>query len=356
MAPRKGNKVYSGEAVADLTSFNPLKVLLWRGHLEAIAKGDFLPPVAVHIDLTQDCNSNCPHCSFKHLRSKKYMPKEHLIKLADFIKDWGVKATYIAVSGESLLHPDWGPFIYRLKRNNIEIGVVTNGSLMDEEKRQALVDCCSWVGISVDAHNKETYAKAHGVNEETFNTVINNIEKLAAMRSSLDITVKYLILPSNWQGIYAATLLTRSLGAQAIHIRPATGQAFSYPVEPIALMIDKAKELETGTFRVHAVRLGLLRHSGRNTTFEKCWASPLGAIFAADGLVYLCCPLLGEKKAVIGSHYPDPHQVLGFWGNAGHKAVIDAIEPKECPRCLLTTYQEVIEQVVIRDAMFKNFV
>lgn len=341
--------------MADLTSFNPLKVLLWRDHLEAIARGEFLPPVAVHIDLTNDCNFNCPYCMVRHLRAKRYIPGDHLMRLTNFIRDWGVKAAYVTVSGESMLHPDWTSFIYQLKRNNIEIGVVTNGSLMDEEKRQALVDCCSWVGISLDADNSKTYSKMHGVDETVFQIVVTNIENLVAIKGSLEVTIKYLIHRVNWTEILGATLIAKSLGVDNIHIRPTWDEQVSWPeVKAIRRIVKDARALEDDSFHVHAVRLGILRDKS-NSTFSKCWASPLGVIFATDGLVYLCCGLIGQKRAVIGSHYPDPSQVLSFWGSDEHKAVIDAIDPKQCPRCSLTAYQEVIEQVIIEDGMFKKF-
>lgn len=338
--------------MADLTSFNPLKVLLWREHLEAIARGEFLPPVAVHIDMTQDCNFNCPYCNARYLRAKRYIPHDHLMRLADFIKDWGVKAAYVAVSGESMLHPDWTSFIYRLKRNGIEIGVVTNGSLMDAEKRRALVECCRFVGISLDAASEETYSKMHGTDSTVFRRVLNNIEGLIAMKGSLEVTIKYLIHPINWAEIPKAVILAKNLGADNIHIRPASGGEIHYQTA-IERMIEKAKQKETDSFHVQAVRLSMLRGEIENHSFKKCRASPLGAIFAADGLVYLCCGLLGEKRAAIGAHYPDP--VLG-WGGKEHKAVIDAIDPKQCSRCPLTAYQEVIEQGIIEDGMFKNFI
>ena len=45
-----------------LNSFNPMKVLLWRQHLEGCAKGDYLPPISANLYLTNLCNHNCWHC------------------------------------------------------------------------------------------------------------------------------------------------------------------------------------------------------------------------------------------------------------------------------------------------------
>lgn len=339
--------------MADLTSFNPLKVLLWRDHLEGIAKGNFLPPVAVHIDMTQDCNFNCPHCSFRHRRAKKYMPSDHLMRLADFIKDWGVKAAYVAVSGESMLHPYWVPFIYRLKQNGIDIGVVTNGSIMDYEKRQALLECCRFAAISLDAPNEKVFARVHGVSGEMFSIVCNNVQALAALKGRLEVTIKYLILPKNCLFIYETAKLAKDMGVDSIHIRPAQPSRISSNNGAIQAQINRARELEDDSFAVHAVRLELLNTPPVNT-FDKCRAS-LGAILAADGRVYICCGLLGEKRAVIGSHYPNPYQIMRFWGSQKHKQILEAIDPKECPRCPYTVHQHIIEKVIIKDGMFKNF-
>ena len=70
-------------------AFNSMKVLLWRDHLEAAVKGEFLPPVIVDTDLTNLCNLNCIWCNSQEFRRKAPYSQstEHLLKLADFYKD-----------------------------------------------------------------------------------------------------------------------------------------------------------------------------------------------------------------------------------------------------------------------------
>jgi hypothetical protein len=44
-----------------------------------------------------------------------------------------------------------------------------------------------------------------------------------------------------------------------------------------------------------------------------------------------------------------------MWGGEKHQQMLNAIRPEECIRCTFTTYNEVIEQACIEDAMFRNF-
>ena len=76
--------------------FNSWKILCWREWFENCIKDNYLPPVSVDTDPSYRCNYNCPFCNaytaMEHVESKD-MPPKHLLKLADFYKEWGVKST-----------------------------------------------------------------------------------------------------------------------------------------------------------------------------------------------------------------------------------------------------------------------
>jgi hypothetical protein len=52
---------------------------------------------------------------------------------------------------------------------------------------------------------------------------------------------------------------------------------------------------------------------------------------------------------------PDPYEVKRIWGSAYHKTLVEAINPAECMRCGLTQYNEMIENCIERDNLFRNF-
>lgn len=353
--------------------FNSMKVLLWREQMEAIVKGEFLPPVTVDTDPTNLCNYDCLWCNAKDFREKKPMrlSPEHLLKLADFYKDWGVHSTCVAGGGEPLINKGFTAFIKRLYANHIESGIITNGSLMSDEHIDIIASCSRWCGFSIDAGDSKTYIKLKGINDENmFLKVLKNIEKLAKARNKrktgLSIAYKYLLHPDNCLEIYKAVDMARSLGVNDFHMRPvgwdnlyATKNRgkldFSAVLNEAKAQIAAAQELETEDFHVYGVTHKFGENWERKINFKKCLATPLLATFGADGMCHLCFDMRGRDDLVLCSHYPDPYEIQRVWGSAQHKKIIENIDIQGCPRCTFGAYNEIIEQVIIEDKMCRYF-
>ncbi len=341
----------SKEWTSPYNSFNSMKVLLLREHLEGCASGEFLPPITVDTDPTNHCNFNCVWCNAEEFRNKaaKSMTPEHLLRLADFYKEWGVKSTCIAGGGEPLLNKGFTAFVDRLGKNGLESGVITNGSLMTDEHVAVIADNSRWCGVSMDAGTEATYTKLKGLKDPTiFYKVINNIEKLAkardAKQSKLSVCYKYLIHPDNCLEIYRAVELAKSIGINDFHMRPvgwdniyATKDRgkldWSNVMEEAQAQIAASQELETDTFKVYGITHKFGEVWQRKLNFKKCRATPLLATFGADGNCHLCFDMRGREDLILCTHYPDPHEIQRVWGTEHHKKIIDSIRIETCPRC-----------------------
>lgn len=353
--------------------FNSMKVLLWKEHLEGIVKGEFLPPITVNSDLTNECNYNCIWCNaFDYRQGEKHsLPKEHLIRLADFYKEWGVRSTCIAGGGEPLLNPGLNSFLKRLNENGIECGIVTNGSLMTEEHIDVIARTSRWCGFSMDAATPKTYVKVKGIYDEGFfYKVIENIktltERVKGLKGACAVAFKFLLHPLNALEIFEAARFAKRLGVRDFHMRPVGWEniaitkdkppiSFEHLVDDIDRQIEMAMELEDEGFHFYGVRHKFDPRLKRKVGFSRCWATPLLATFGANGKCHLCFDMRGRKDLVLSSHYPDQREILKVWGSRFHKELIAKIDPNTCPRCTFGPYNEIIEKVVIEDGMCHNF-
>ncbi len=353
--------------------FNSMKVLLWREQLEAIARQEFLPPVTVDTDPTNTCNYNCIWCNaFDYMqKGMNTIPEEHLLRLADFYKEWGVRSTCVAGGGEPLLNKGFNSFIERLHKNGVQSGLITNGSVMNDEHIDVLARCSRWCGFSMDSGTPQIYAKVKGIKDKKyFSKVIENIKKLVKRRdeigSKLDIAYKFLVHPDNALEIYEAAKLAKSLGVNDFHMRPVgwdnltvTKNKEPLNFEPLMQDIEKqveaARGLESSTFHFYGVTHKFGKKFERKMNFTRCWAPPLLATFGADGKCHLCFDMRGREDLILCSHYPEPREILRVWGSDFHKKMIEKIDPKTCPRCTFGPYNEVIEKVIIEDKMCKYF-
>lgn len=352
-------------------AFNSMKYLMYRDNLEAIARGEFPPPLMVDVDPSNVCNFNCSWCNSKTFRNEKpvMMPQGHLFKIADFLKEWGTKAVCTSGGGEPLIHSEFAEYCYRLKKNAIKNGVICNGSLLDQKNAEAIVDTVSWCGFSIDAGTGKTYAKVHGVREDVFCDVMNRIARLAELKrkrkSNVEITYKFLLHPLNAHDILDAVRLAKKIGFNTFHLRPVCvdnlyGQNqkaldFSPYIDIINLQIEEAKGYEDDDFKFYGVRHKFGEKLERKVNFERCLATPLMSTFGADGNVYLCFDVRGRPDWILCRHEPDPHEILKIWGSEKHKKIIESINPKCCPRCTFGPLNEIMDQVIIKDRMFKDF-
>jgi MoaA/NifB/PqqE/SkfB family radical SAM enzyme len=348
--------------------FNSAKVLLWRKHLEGCAKEDYLPPVTVDIDPSNRCNYDCKFCNAYDMieSSGKDMPIDHMIKLADFLKEWGVNSACIAGGGEPYMNKGMNGLLERMHENGLQNGVITNGSLLTDKDISVMAETCLWVGFSMDSSNKETYNNVKGINGDVFNKVIENIRKLVKATADKKCTIgyKYLLMPENQGEIYDAIKLAKDIGVRDFHLRPVgwdnltktEGKAdYNYDFDLINKQIEEGQKLETAGFRVFGIRHKFNADFTRKVNFKRCWAIPILPTFGADGNVHTCFDMRGREDLILCRHIPDVSEILNVWNTEYHRKMVREIDVNKCPRCTFGTYNDIVEKVIIEDGFCKNF-
>ena len=353
------------EWTSEFNPFNSIKVLTHFNNLKSIYEGVFLPPISVDIDPTNICNHKCYYCNNAYYRhnAPQNMPEGHLIAIGKFISNWGVKAVCIAGGGEPLINQELKDLLPLLKKEGIESGLITNGSLLNKEYCSILKECSKWVGISFEASCKETYFKIRGI--DNFNKVLKNISELN--KYSIHTTLKFLINPFNYREILDTAKIAKNIGCRSIQIRPIgidnvldkngniLDKNFNMKdqIKEIKDQITACFELEDKNFNIFAVTHKFGENFEKVIKFKKCLATPLFGVFGADGNFYMCFDNRGKHK--LGSHYPVISNILNLWGSKEHKELLKNINPNECMRCAASTYNQVFENCVINDLWFRNF-
>ncbi len=122
--------------------------------------------------------------------------------------------------------------------------------------------------------------------------------------------------------------------------------------------IGRAQEdFETDSYKVIGVQYKFNPNLSRKHKFEKCRANMLTATWAADDKVYMCTDSRENEWAYPGDHHPDPQKFIESWGNAEHFEKINNINfDKDCDRCTLVPYNEMFEQVFMRDKIDRNLI
>ena len=353
--------------------FNSMKLLAWADHWRPIQDGQIPVPVAVSVDPANRCNQVCVWCNAGAVlaqgphadREPMAMSEDYLLALADFLARWGVRAVCVGGGGEPLTNPHTGSFIARCAEAGVEVGMVTNGTLID-----AHLDAlgkCRWVGVSVDAATPETYARLHQVPANVFGGVMDNIRTLQqrnAGRSDFEIGFKYLVHPDNLAELFDAAQLAKGLGVARFHSRPVAEPWFRRDREPVFTQeairrlsdeVRRAYELQDRDFRVYCITHKLSDDLDVRHRFARCRAVFMSCVFEPGGIVSLCCDRRGDPRLVL-CRVDEPRGVEQFWGSEKHLAIAASIHLDDCPRCTFAPHNEIFEQVIERDAMMLSFI
>lgn len=274
--------------------YHPKEVYNWFAHNSVNA------PVYVEISPVNYCNQKCIFCGLDAWHGKEKLNTKTLEATILELAQMGTKSIMFAGAGESLLHPDLPEIVKLANDHKVEVSITTNGSV--DNKLDILKQNCSWIKISFDAGDMETYKKVHGV--DMFDAVVSNIKKLVSLEGKAEITMQFLVLEENIHSIEEFIKLAESLGVDRIILKPYSQhlssinkRGYFYYEETIELIdsiVKKYSHLNIN-FRKEAAET-------KSKKYDKCYSSGrFWSYIECDGNVYACSCFIGDERFVLGN-------------------------------------------------------
>jgi len=158
-------------------------------------------PEIVQIESTNICNARCVFCPRDEMHRKQGVMDDALFrKVVDDCSSLGIRHVRLHNFGEPFVDRRLAEKVAYAKQKGIpEVGVISNGSLIDESVARAVVEAgLDAINISVDASGREVFERTRvGLK---YDRVIANIERLVRIRGELGRTRPKLILSFVRQG------------------------------------------------------------------------------------------------------------------------------------------------------------
>ncbi len=365
----------------EFCSYNSWKGLHYLPWYESIKKWretknpqDLRPPIEASIDPSPNanCQLNCKWCNaFKFLNKTTTITDKQILDLHKFLLDWGVLAFCLGGGGSPTLRKNLPEIFWLIKSHNKQSSIATNGVHFTDELIDAMASCCRWVGISVDCANRLTYKENRGV--DLFDKTIKNMKRLVgkvnSIKSSCEVSYKFLITPWNYKEIFDACKLAKEIGVKDFHCRVADLshqgmgiqkiEDYNYAVENILEQFEKCHTLREDNFRTFCVVHKFDADFKPLKNFSQCYAMPIIIQCCTDGNVYSCVDQRLVDKFNLGSYITDPKNILNFWGGEKHYNLVFGNTVKSCDtRCTFTKYCLQAEKLVFeedKDYMCKWF-
>jgi len=312
--------------------FHPLKILNHFDRLKAVARGENTPPITVEIDPSNRCNHACQWCFSALSHTGEYLGLECFERLVAELKHMGVQSVVLKGGGEPTIHPHFPDLIKSLQNNTLAVGLITNGTLLRPGSREAIRNHVDWARVSLDAATPKTHQTIHGTKD--FQRIIDNVSWLAKHATRTLVGLNFVTEPRNINEIHAFARMGRDLGVAYISLRyvfdPNSSLSESVRLE-MRDQVRSAKSLETDSFRV---MLGNLDEACLDTdtsapqTGERCLGPNLVGVVGAEGEVYACCFLRGNKSFGFGNI--NEQSFTRIWNGKRRREVMERVYRGDC--------------------------
>jgi radical SAM protein with 4Fe4S-binding SPASM domain len=341
--------------------YSPFKAAHHIDRLEKLKKGELPGPVQMQIDLTNVCNHDCSYCTYRNpnkrsgtdFDEKNMISTDRIISLITEAKETGVKAILLLGGGEPLIHPGIEKIVKHIENLDLELALVSNGSLFNEEK-VALFKNASWIRISVDAATDETYKLVQGT---THGIPKNKIRLIRKICKDTVLGVSFLTKPENFHEAYDAAVMAKELGANNIRfsiVQTMDGKDIMLPhYEKYFKLINKAKALEDKNFKIFGLT-GRKIALENNKNYEKCLFQHFVAVVGANGNIYPCCWTKNLTPHILGSINEESFKDI--WFGEKRKNYLKNQNLKDCPPCWFDKNNEFLNYLVKDKPRHVNFV
>lgn len=135
-----------------------------RLYEEQVLPKYFKAPIFALWELTDRCNLSCIHCYYNSNRkTDEELSTQQALDIIEQLVKMGVFEVYLT-GGEAMLRQDWPILVQKLREKEIQVGIISNGTYIDEKVAKKLSEFkVKWVQISIDGASPEVHDKVRGL-------------------------------------------------------------------------------------------------------------------------------------------------------------------------------------------------
>ena len=343
--------------------YSKLKALHHPRKLDSFADGEITEPIHIRIKPTNRCNHNCSYCSYqnsygqlgKDMQVQDEIPLEKMHEIIDDCGAMGVKALTFSGGGEPLLYKGLMDILEKCSSLGISTAILTNGVLLKDALLRIAMDTCSWVRISMDGWDRDSYSKYRKCKPEDFDQLMKNIEFAAANPGNCVLGVNIIVDGDNATHIYDLVKMVHDLGVKSIKISPCivsndsqTNNDIHFALRPLVQeQMDKLYDEGIKVYDSYHAQL-----SGFEKHYNWCPYIQILPIIGADQNVYACHDKAYNKDTGLLGSIKD-QSFRKFWYDGDSKFY--KIDPsRDCNHHCITdcTNRMILEYLMIEHGEF----
>lgn len=286
--------------------YHPRRVADWF-------EGQNVYPLYIEISPSGTCNHRCVFCTFDFVGyQKRFLDTAMLQDRLSEMARLGIKSVHYAGEGEPLLHKDIADIVRHTAEEGLDVGISTNGVLLDVSLAEKLLPYCVWIKVSFNAGEKETYAKVHRCAPSDYDKVMSNLALASKIRDAggyeCTLGFQMVVLPENGFEALLLAKKARDIGMDYMVVKPHSRHSFTKSL----LCTEANKEVkrwqymgvkyaETVDFKVIIRENAFQRATEEVRPYGRCLALPFWSYIDAGGNVWGCLSFIGDNRFYYGN-------------------------------------------------------
>lgn len=285
----------------------PKKCSIWK----VIGNGENISPMHVTVELTDKCNLACKHCYLDaSVKNKNFITIEQFRSLVNKFKERGVMNIELT-GGELFLNPDSYEIIKLSLEKFASVGILTNGTILDDDIIELLKEYKNQVivSISIDSVDGDKHDSFRGV-KRSFEKSCNSIKRLS--EAGVAVRMSSSIFYDNMWEIDKLAELALKLGARAFSYnfienfgrgkdfdnvkKGSYGKAEDY-VRYIQNTLNKYKDI-----------IPLVDSENYVDGFKNCGAGNVSVVIGSNGNIRPCA--LTPKEVSLGNVFAEDYDEI----------------------------------------------
>ncbi len=319
---------------------NPYMVNKLACHPDLISKlrtGDNDTLTQVHLMPSNVCNQRCSFCSYRMPDNKnssnfdyrQMLSIESIMSLIADMKRIGVKAVEVTGGGEPLAHKYKYKMFEELFNAGFDVGLVTNGTLLDDDLANLLAPNLTWMRVSIDAATPQSYSALRNAPEHHFYAALDAISKIRQAGGHKDefrLGVGFVMANGNELDVYDLCAIVKDRGADNIRL------SITFSDQHMDFFTDQKKVMEGIVLSQKAVEdiadesfqiINLIPERcnnilDHNNDYHYCYTKDILCVVEGAGNVYTCCTFTGSKKGILGNFLNHKNGFYGVWEDSYH--------------------------------------
>lgn len=325
--------------------YSNLKFLRFRPQLDALAQGTVAPPVHVRIKPINRCNHKCWYCAYRadNLQLGEEMdladriPAGRMFEIVEDLIAMGVKAVTFSGGGEPLLYRELPEVVRRLADGGIKVATLTNGANLKGAMADAFARHGSWVRVSLDGWDEDSYAAARGVRPGEFGRLMDNLHTFADRGSACVLGISFIVGEANAPHLLSALARLKETGVHHVKVSGAVvsndreaNNAYHRKLQPLvsAQLAEAKATLEDDRFSVVDHYHELADRFEKD--YRRCGFLQFLTVIGADSCVYTCQDKAYTASGRLGSL--DGRRFRDFWFSDENRERMRALDPSAACR------------------------